>query len=80
VKITTFVFHLPWGGKEIDCESVLSDAFKRGLIIAYDYGRNRDPWFVVVRIDNGVRTLRDTFYDAGYSPDRNWLMDETEGT
>jgi len=50
----------------LNCEKVLAQAKVDGLIIEYDDGRDRDPWFNYHRhVD--VSKLRDTFLAAGYA-------------
>lgn len=54
----------------LDCEAVLSSAKAKGLIIEYDDGRDRDPWFNYVRgVD--VSELKEIFLEAGYTIKRD---------
>lgn len=49
----------------LGCEEVLANAKAKGLIIEYDDGRDRDPWFNYFRgVD--VSELKDIFLEAGY--------------
>ena len=49
----------------LDCECVLASAKAAGVIINYDDGRDRDPWFEGPP-GASMRGLRDQFIAAGY--------------
>jgi hypothetical protein len=48
-----------------NCEEVLAKTKAAGIIIEYDDGRDRDPWFNAVP-GAQARSLRDVFLNAGY--------------
>ena len=52
-------------GALLDCEKVLAKAKADGLILNYDDGRDRDPWFEA-QPGPEARALRDVFLKAGY--------------
>lgn len=54
-------------GALLDCEKVLAKAKASGVILNYDDGRDRDPWFEAPPGPR-ARALRDVFLAAGYLP------------
>lgn len=65
------------GGALLDCEKVLAKAKAAGIVLNYDDGRDRDPWFEAPPGPE-ARALRDVFMAAGYVIRRLSMTDKRE--
>ncbi len=64
-------------GALLDCEKVLAKAKAAGIVLNYDDGRDRDPWFEAPPGPE-ARALRDQFLAAGYVIKRLSMTDKRE--
>lgn len=64
-------YHFFHEDSRLDCEKMLAQAKKDGLIFNYDDGRDRNPWFNYYRGTN-VSSLVETFLKAGFVIDHDY--------